>query len=132
MVQRIRELLKNPRARLHGASRTDAGVSALGQAGLIVGDNPIPIENMVGALNDHLPRDIAIRDAEEPAEPFDLLGGVKSKLYRYTIYNGSIRPVLHIKHCWHLPLEPDIAAMEKAAGHILGRHDFRSLASPHD
>ena len=40
---------------VQGASRTDAGVSALGQAGLIQIDSPIPTENFVKAINDRLP-----------------------------------------------------------------------------
>ena len=44
----------------HGAGRTDAGVHALGQAGLIQIDSPIPTENLARAITGRLPDDIAI------------------------------------------------------------------------
>ena len=47
--------------RLFGASRTDAGVSALGQVGLIQIDSPIPTENLARAITGRLPADIANR-----------------------------------------------------------------------
>ncbi|GAG04155.1 unnamed protein product, partial [marine sediment metagenome] len=86
---------------VHGASRTDAGVSALGQVALIQIDSPIPVENLADAITDRLPPDIAVTEAVEVPLGFDLIGVVKSKLYRYTIFTGRHRPVLQIRHCWH-------------------------------
>ena len=51
---------------VHGASRTDAGVSALGQVALIeLVDCPIPTENFPKAINGRLPRNIVVTSAEE-------------------------------------------------------------------
>ena len=60
-------------------------------------------------------RDIAVREAVEIPMGFDIIGAVKSKLYRYTIYTGKTPPVLQIKHCWHVPTNLDIAKMIEAA-----------------
>jgi len=117
---------------VHGASRTDAGVHALGQVGLIETCTAIPTENFVRALNDRLPQDIAVLAASEPAWDFDLLGAVKKKLYRYCIHTGPIRPVLDIRFCWHLPSLLDVEAMNEAAKALIGRHDFKSFASAKD
>jgi tRNA pseudouridine38-40 synthase len=117
---------------VHGASRTDAGVSALGQVGLFELDSPIPTANFPGAINDRLPRDIIITSAEEAPPKFDLLGDVKSKLYRYTIYTGRNRPVLRLNQCWHIPKKLDIAAMSRAAQFLVGTKDFKSFASGKD
>ena len=76
------------------ASRTDAGVSALGQVAIIQIDSPIPTENLTKAITDRLPEDILVAKAEELPGGFDIIGAVKSKLYRYTIFTGPTRPVL--------------------------------------
>jgi len=118
---------------VHGASRTDAGVSALGQTALIeLVDCPIPTENFPNALNGRLPRDIVITSAEEVSKQFDLLGGVKSKLYRYTIHTGRYRPVLKLNQCWHLHQKLDVDAMNKAAQLLVGKKDFKSFATAAD
>lgn len=118
---------------VHGASRTDAGVSALGQAGLIELVNcPIPTENFPKAITDRLPPQIVVTEAVEVDKKFDLIGDVKSKLYRYTIFNGKHRPVLQINHCWHIPAELDADIMNSAAKLLEGTKDFRSFASAKD
>ncbi len=127
----LRSLL-GPRARVCGASRTDAGVSALGQVGLIQVDSPIPTENLAKAITDRLPETIAIVKAEDVPMGFDVIGDVTSKLYRYTIFCGPVRPVLHIRHCWHVPARLDVRAMDAAAKLLVGRKDFRSFAAAAD
>jgi len=117
------------KVRICGASRTDAGVSALGQVGLIQIDSPIPTENLAKAITDRLPPDMAIVKAEEVPMGFDVIGAVKSKWYRYTIYNGPVRPVLHIRRCWHISAKLDIAAMDSAAKFLVGTKDFKSFAA---
>jgi len=127
----IQDLLGSE-VRLFGASRTDAGVSALGQVGLIQIDSPIPTENLAKAITDRLPADIAVTEAVEVPEGFDLMGAVTSKLYRYTIFTGPVRPVMQIRHCWHLPAKLDTTAMAEAAQLLLGKKDFKSFASAAD
>jgi len=120
------------KVRICGASRTDAGVSALGQVGLIRIDSPIPTENLAKALTDRLPEDIAVVKAEEVPIGFDVIGGAKRKLYRYTIFSGPVRPVLRIRHCWHIPAHLDVEAMAAAGRLLEGRKDFKSFASASD
>jgi len=118
--------------RVFGASRTDAGVSALGQVALVQIDSPIPVENLAKAITHRLPPDIAVAEAVEVPQGFDVIGAVKSKLYRYTIFTGPLRPVLQIRHCWHLPAKLDTAAMAEAAKIFVGKKDFKSFASAAD
>ncbi len=117
---------------VHGASRTDAGVSALGQVALFEVDCPIPTENFAQAINDRLPPDIAVTEATEASRQFDLISGPTSKLYRYTIHTGPHRPVLELNRCWHLPAELDTERMQQAAPLLVGRKDFKSFASGKD
>lgn len=117
---------------IHGASRTDAGVHALGQVGQIQADIPVPTANLARALTGKLPHDIAISHAEDVPMTFNVGDNVTSKLYRYTINTNSIRPVLEMRYCWHLRKELDIEAMRKAAALLVGKNDFRSFASAAD
>ena len=117
---------------VNGASRTDAGVSALGQAANIKIDTPIPTENLAKALTEILPDDIAVAEIADVPDEFDAISSAKSKLYRYTIYTGPGRPVLYIRHCWHLPAKLDAGCIDKAAKLFVGTKDFKSFASAAD
>jgi len=131
-LQRAVEGLTGMAIKIIGASRTDAGVSALGQAACIRIDSPIPTENLAKAITDRLPADIAVTEAVEVPDEFEVISNVKNKLYRYTIFTGRTRPVLQVRHCWHLPAELDISAMTEAAKLLLGKKDFKSFASATD
>jgi len=120
------------RTHVLGASRTDAGVSALGQVCLFEVDSPIPTANFARAINGRLPRDIVVTAAEDAPPKFDLLSGVKSKLYRYTMYTGRHRPVLRLNQCWHIPRRLDAAVMNQAAQYLVGTKDFKSFATAKD
>jgi len=118
--------------KINGASRTDAGVSALGQVANFLIDSPIPIGNFVKALNHRLPRDIVVTEAIEVDKDFDASGSAKCKLYRYTIFTGKNPNVLKTRNCWHWPGLLDIAAMDAAAKILLGKKDFKSFAAAAD
>jgi tRNA pseudouridine38-40 synthase len=118
--------------KINGASRTDAGVSALGQTANFLIDSPIPAENFVKAINHRLPRDIVVTEAVEVNKTFDASGSAKSKLYRYTIFTGKKRNVLKTRNCWHRPAPLDINAMDAAEKMLLGTKDFKSFASAAD
>ncbi|HIJ66834.1 MAG TPA: tRNA pseudouridine(38-40) synthase TruA [Planctomycetes bacterium] len=117
---------------VNGASRTDAGVSALGQVANVRIDTPIPTENFVKALTEILPNDIAVTEAVDVPYEFDAITSAKHKLYRYSIYTGPVRPVLDIRHCWHLPRKLDADRMDRGAKLLVGTKDFKSFASAAD
>jgi tRNA pseudouridine38-40 synthase len=131
LVKAISELI-GWKVRVCGASRTDAGVSALGQVALIQIDSPIPTDRLAKAINGRLPPDITVCEAVEVPMGFDVIGAVKWKLYRYTICTSRVQPVLQISHCWHIPGKLDIPAMDAAAKMLIGTKDFKSFASASD
>ena len=126
------EKLTGSDVNVNGASRTDAGVSALGQVANIRIDGPIPTENLAKAITQKLPEEIAITEAIDVDGDFDAISSVKNKLYRYTIYTGQTRPVLQIKHCWHRHGSLNIEDMQKAGEKLLGKNDFKSFACAAD
>ncbi len=131
LVKAISELI-GWKVRVCGASRTDAGVSALGQIALIQIDSPIPTDRLAKAINGRLPPDITVCEAVEAPMGFDVIGAVKWKLYQYTICTSRVQPVLQISHCWHIPGKLDIPAMDAAAKMLIGTKDFKSFASASD
>jgi tRNA pseudouridine38-40 synthase len=132
LVNAISELL-GWRTRVTAASRTDAGVSAVGQVAVMQIDSPIPSKNLAKAITDRLPADIAVIEAVDVPLGFNVIGDAKCKLYRYSIFTGRARPVFEIHHCWHLPEEKlDIPAMQQAAQLLVGQKDFKSFAAADD
>jgi len=79
---------------VHGASRTDAGVSALGQAGLIELVNcPIPTENFPKAITDRLPPEIVVTDAVEVDRDFKSFASAKDNRENFvrTIFRCEVK-----------------------------------------
>ena len=118
--------------KVNGASRTDAGVSALGQVANFVLDSRIPTENLLRAINHRLPRDIVVTEVFEAEPTFDASVSARSKLYRYKIFTGRKRNVLLTRNCWHRPGKLDAAAMDAAAKMLVGKRDFKTFASAAD
>jgi len=117
---------------LHGSSRTDTGVHALG----LVAHVDIPANEwrmtprkLVLALNAHLPEDIRIFKATRAHPDFHARFHAAGKEYRYRIWNAPAANPLLARLVWHLPRPLDVAAMRQAARHFVGRHDFASFTS---
>lgn len=110
-----------------GASRTDAGVHALGQ--LVAFDPPahIPTPGLARGLNAKLPNDVAVVAAwEEPGE-VDVRRGSQGKYYRYRIRSTELHDPILRRHEWHLGRRLDPRRMADAASVFRGTHDFGSF-----
>lgn len=73
---------------LAGASRTDAGVHALGNAAVFDTRTSIPPEKIAVAVNQRLPEDIRVMRSEQVSDTFHPRDGVKHKTYEYAITNA--------------------------------------------
>jgi tRNA pseudouridine38-40 synthase len=114
---------------IHGASRTDAGVHALGQVAHFKSQSLLPVEEFQRALNALLPPAIRIVTAEEVGSDFHARWQAQGKTYRYRIYRGRVLPPFEYRRMLHYsgPLnEDDMAA---AARLFEGQHDFASFAA---
>lgn len=113
---------------VRGASRTDAGVHARGQ--LVAFDPPftIPPRGLVLGLAAELPRDVIVLAAWEQPElegvPIQPRRQNLGKHYRYRIRTAQLRDPLQDRYEWHFARSLDLAAMQAAAGHFVGRFDF--------
>jgi tRNA pseudouridine38-40 synthase len=110
-----------------GSSRTDAGVHALGQVVAFRTESPLEPAVWARALNAKLPADVSVIAAAAAPDNFDPVGAAVRKTYRYRIHDAPWRPVLQRHLVWRWKSRLDVAAMQAAAAHLVGEHDFTSF-----
>ena len=115
------------KVRLISCGRTDAGVHALSQFVNFKTEAKIPLFKLKRGLNSILPRDIAIKEVREVPPKFNSRFDAKSKLYRYTIMNGSSRSAIFGNFSVYIPYKLDVTLMKKEAKVLIGKHDFKSF-----
>ena len=112
-----------------GASRTDAGVHALGNLAVFDTESKIPPEKISYALNQRLPEDIRIRGSREVRPDFHPRRCETRKTYEYRITCGEF-PVPTKRLYSHFTYRKmDLKAMQKAAEYLVGEHDFQSFCA---
>lgn len=113
-----------PAPTVTGASRTDAGVHALGQVASVRVPFGHPLDAVQRALNIRLPADVRILDVDEASDTFHARIDARGKLYRYRIAVAPVVLPAHRWFVWHVPEPCDIEAMRDAARSLVGAHDF--------
>ena len=111
-----------------GASRTDAGVHALGQVVSFTAESRISAECLQRAWNAYLPPDVVVYRVLEAPAGFDACRQALRKRYAYFLSDSRIpNPFLrHYQWQWRRgPLS--VEAMSAAARYLLGQHDFSSF-----
>ena len=124
----LRDLL-HQRVRTIGASRTDAGVHALGQCAQFDVATAIPVDRLPLAINSRLPEDMEVREAAIAHDKFDCINDPISKRYRYRLWNHTHRPLQYRHMVWHCWVSLDIDQMNDAAQRLIGMHDFAGFAA---
>lgn len=110
------------------AGRTDAGVHATGQVIHFDLDRHVSAERVQGALNYHLkPHPIAVRAAEIVPDDFHARFSALGRSYLYRIVNRRAPVTIERERVWWVSAPLDTEAMDEAAQHLLGRHDFTSF-----
>ncbi|MBN2495344.1 MAG: tRNA pseudouridine(38-40) synthase TruA [Deltaproteobacteria bacterium] len=121
------ERLTGSAGRARAASRTDAGVHALGQ--VVVLDEPgrHGPEVVRKGLNALLPDDIVVREAELAPPGFDPRHSACGKHYRYSFHNDRVPPLFRRGQRWHIRAPLDLESMQRACAHLQGEHDFSAF-----
>ena len=110
--------------RVTGASRTDAGVHALGQRAHFDTCSSIPPEKYPFVLNRYLPEDIRVTEARQVPEDFHARFQAVGKMYTYRIHNAPHASAI-LRNCTaHVPVQLDEEAMRRCAQPLIGTHDF--------
>ena len=125
-LQRAAETVsRHGRVETYGAGRTDAGVHALGQvAHLDLADN-LPPATLLARLNDELPHDINILDAERVAPRFHARHSAVARSYIYQI--ALRRSAFGKPFVWWVRDPLDLDRMQAAAAPLTGFSDFRAF-----
>ena len=105
------EAVLGSRPDIKGCSRTDAGVQ-------------LPL-----ALNQNLPPDIRVLDAQPVPEDFHARYAAHTKTYLYRIHNHPIDSPFDAAYYTRVPRHLDEARMQAAAQQFVGRHDFLALCA---
>ena len=112
-----------------GSGRTDAGAHALGQVVSFRTGSTLSCQQILEGMRRYLPEDIGIYSCQEVHPRFHARLNAKTKTYRYRIWNSSSPCVFDRKYLWQLPEELDLDAMQAAAEHFLGEHDFSAFCA---
>ncbi len=124
----LERLLSEP-VHLKAASRTDAGVHALGQVVSFRTSNPIPVENLPRALNGMLPLAVSVVQAAEVPDDFYPRFDAIGKQYTYRILNREVPSPFICRYAWHVEEALDVDAMAEAAQVLTGEHDFAAFCA---
>ncbi len=129
-VEAALRVINGQHVSITAAGRTDTGVHAAGQ--VIAFDLTWTHSDaaLLRAINANLPSDIAVRDmVQQPGfhPRFDAL----SRRYAYVVVGAAVPQPLLARQAWVLvDVELHVAAMQRAAGLLIGTHDFAALGQP--
>jgi len=116
---------------LRAAGRTDAGVHARGQTVSLQLEREFAKEQLPLALMAYLPSDIAVLRAEPMPAGFDAKSHAIGKRYTYRALARRARDPFRDDVTWHCHKALDVEAMQSAARHLVGEHDYESFRSTH-
>lgn len=121
------DLLTEPVA-IAGASRTDAGVHARGQAAHLDLSRDFPLSGLVHGTNHRLPGDVRVLAATAVRPDFHARFSALGKEYRYRLLRTAVLTPFDAPYCLRVDLDLDLVAMRSATTFLLGRHDFTAFA----
>lgn len=113
---------------LHGASRTDAGVHALGQVVLCQTVLSIDPETLRFAWNNKLPKDVFIRSVDLVSADFHPRQNVRQKIYHYYLFDQPPLPFVQ-RYGWYYRYPINRDKLQEALQVFVGSHDFRSFCT---
>lgn len=110
-----------------GAGRTDAGVHARAMVASVLLETACSDTEIRDYCNRYLPDAIAVREVKECSPQFHARYKATGKTYRYTCFDGAVKPVFDRRYLTLLDHPVDEKAMMQAAQYLIGEHDFRSF-----
>lgn len=122
----LEQVLRQPLT-LAVAGRTDTGVHALGQVVNVFVDRSAGTTDLVrlrSSLNSMLAPSIAVSGIREVDQGFSARFSAQFRTYRYLVLNSPVPDPFFATRAWWVEAPLDIEAMNDAAAHLLGEHDF--------
>ena len=125
----LRELTGEADIQVLGASRTDAGVHAMGNVAVFDTQMRMPGDKFVYALNQRLPEDIRIQHSCEVPSDFHPRYQNTVKFYEYRILNREFPLPSYRLNTYFFYRPLDEKRMQQAADYLTGEHDFKSFCA---
>lgn len=113
--------------KLIGASRTDAGVHALGMVANFRMRKDIPLDKLKSGANSFLPDDVFIKNIEDVHIDFHSRFDAKGKWYRYTVMT-EYSPFWR-NYAFFMREKINVSRMKEASGFLIGKKDFTSFGA---
>jgi tRNA pseudouridine38-40 synthase len=114
-----------------GASRTDAGVHALGQVARIRTNLELNASKLMKVWNNGLPQNILIRSCQEVDQIFHPMKNVLQKTYFYHFFLERPLP-FNSRYGWYFRWDVDLEKLSKCLKVFEGTHDFRSFSTGYE
>ncbi len=130
LFETIKQVTQNE-PKLHVAGRTDTGVHAEHQVVRVQVDTRLDAETLLRAVNAVAPEDISVSSVMPVQADWDPRREAVERTYYYAILNRSARSCLLRSRVIHERDPLNIEAMQQAANHFVGKHDFTSFRSLH-
>jgi tRNA pseudouridine38-40 synthase len=112
------------------SGRTDAGVHAIGQVIAFDLEWRHDLNEMLLALNGHLPRDVSARQVHQVHSTFHPRFDAISRRYRYSLICQPMRHPLLERYSWRIWPETRLDLLQEAARCLSGTHDFAAFGTP--
>jgi len=130
VLQRVLEQIFQEKLHLQAASRTDAGVHAIGQVvNFMTSHAQIDLSQLRKSLNSLLPKDIAILDIKEEFPSFHPTLDCQGKEYHYFICNSPAQLPQNRLYSWHYSYDLRLELMRQASEYFIGEHDFSAFCN---
>ena len=126
-LTRVLTLLDHRKVTLHGAGRTDAGVHAEAQVASVFLQREFAPDQLRDAVNGNLNRDLRVMRVELADESFNARFSARGKTYRYVICTAPVVRPTDFRYVYHYRGALDVAEMQRAAGLLVGTHDFSAF-----
>lgn len=123
------KMTKGERIVVYGASRTDAGVHALGQVIHFDYPNKLDPTKMKMALNSLMPLDIEFTEVKTIDQEFHARFSAHEKTYSYRVDRGRFVDPFKRFYTTHYPYPIKIDLIKAALNDVVGTHDFTSFAA---
>lgn len=129
VFQRQLETLLGGPHDIKGCSRTDTGVHAQEYCVSVKTGASIPAQRIPAALNNLLPRDIAVTACREVPMDFHARYSCVGKEYRYLIWNAPWRNPFWENRAFHYRYRLDEKQLDEAARYYVGKQNFAAFCS---
>lgn len=126
-LEKALQVLLREKARVIGASRTDAGVHATGQVVNFRTSSRMEESRLKSGLNGILPEDIVVKEAVEVPATFHARRDAVLREYCYLIWNEPYPAALKKEFVYFVPQPLNLRTMRQALKSLIGTHDFTSF-----